>query len=373
MTLSDATPPAERAPAAETGAGEAAVYGALDMGTSSCRLLVAEPRRHPQGCDSHGRNSGAPGLPFRVIDAYSRVVGLGEGLKTSRELSPAAMDRAIAALKVCAGKLRRRRVRHLRAVATEACRRADNGGQFCDRVERETGIGIEVISRAEEAQLALTGCQPLLDPARRHALVVDIGGGSTQISWLEQVPGGQEGQRAALRAWHSIPFGVVGVSEGFADGAIAGQAFESLVAELAAALAPFERAHGLGAKAAAGEVQMLGMSGTATILAGVHQGLRRYRRDLVDGRRLPRETVLSLTRRIAGMSYRERAGDPSIGRARARYVGGGCAILEAICGTWPVDELTVADRGLREGILHGLMAANGARGAASPPGQSRAP
>ncbi len=346
------------------------VYGALDMGTSSCRLLVAEPRRRdPQACNAQG-----PGAPFRVIDAYSRVVGLGEGLRTSRELSQAAMDRAIAALKVCAGKLRRRRVRHLRAVATEACRRAQNGGQFCARVERETGIGIEVISRAEEAQLALSGCQSLLDPARRHALVVDIGGGSTQISWLERVPGGADpaGQKAVLRAWHSIPYGVVGVSEGFADGAIAGEAFDRLVAELAAALEPFERAHGLSAKAAAGEIQMLGMSGTATILAGVHQGLRRYRRDLVDGRKLSRQTVLTLTRRIAGMSCRERAGDPSIGRARARYVGGGCAILEAICATWPVDELTVADRGLREGILHGLMAADGARGA-PPSGRRKAP
>jgi len=317
------------------------VYAALDLGTNNCRLLVARPARGG----------------FQVIDAYSRIVCLGEGLSASGCLSEPAMERSLAALATCAGKLRRRRVTQLRAVATEACRRAANRGDFLLRVRATTGIDLEIISGNEEANLALAGCAPLLDRRKRHALVFDIGGGSTQVSWLE-LPAGDAagaGGRPALRSWHSVPVGVVSLSEAFGGRVVSARDYGGMVAEVAAALGPFEARHRLADLAAGGEMQMLGTSGTVTTLAGIHKRLRRYKRSRVDGAYLSFATISDLSRKIAAMSHQERARVPCIGRQRADLVVAGCAILEAILQSWPVPALRVADRGLREGMLHGLM------------------
>jgi exopolyphosphatase/guanosine-5'-triphosphate,3'-diphosphate pyrophosphatase len=317
------------------------VYAALDLGTNSCRLLLARPARDG----------------FRVIEAYSRIVRLGEGLSASGRLSEAAMTRSLAALSTCAGKLRRRRVTRLRAVATEACRRAANGEAFLERVREETGLGLEIISNSEEANLAHAGCAPLLDPHQRHALIFDIGGGSTELSRLELSVDGTANRRpaTALRDWHSASIGVVTLSEAFGGREVSAETYRRMVAEATAALAPFEARHGLADLAVRSRMQMLGTSGTATTLAGVHKRLPRYDRSRVDGAYLRLGTVRALCRRLARMSYRERVALPCVGRERADLVVAGCAILEAICRTWPVGRLRVADRGLREGILFNLM------------------
>ena len=328
-------------------AGRGEVYGALDLGTNNCRLLVARPA--------------AKG--FRVIDAYSRIVCLGEGLSASGRLSESAMARSLSALAICAGKIRRRRVTRLRAVATEACRRAANRGDFLARVRADTGIELEIISGSEEANLALAGCAPLLDPDRRHALIFDIGGGSTQVSWLELPAGaGSRGcaPRPALSGWHSVPVGVVTLSEAFGGREVSRCAYDRMIREMAAALAPFEARHRLAGLAADGEMQMLGTSGTVTTLTGIHKRLPRYNRSRVDGAYLDFATIGALSRRIAAMSHHERVRQPCIGRQRASLVVAGCAILEAICRTWPVGRLRVADRGLREGILFNLMRSSAA-------------
>ena len=329
-----------------------AVYAALDLGTNNCRLLVARPAR--QG--------------FRVIDAFSRIVRLGEGLNESGCLSREAQARALGALHICAGKIRRRRVTHLRAVATEACRRADNCDGFLNRVRRETGIGLEIISNDEEANLAFRGCVPLLDPAIAHALVFDIGGGSTEIAFmnLETAAGGSDGEaERGLRGWHSIPTGVVTLAERHGGEHIAEGAYDAMVGEVCEALDPFESRQDIRRLATRGDLQMLGTSGTVTTLAGVHQCLKRYDRARVDGSYLDFETVQRLSREIAAMSYEARRAHPCIGRERADLVVAGCAILEAVCRMWPVGRLRVADRGLREGMLHTMMAAaQGAQGRA---------
>ena len=335
------------------------VYAALDLGTNNCRLLVARPARHG----------------FRVIDAFSRIVRLGEGLNESGRLSKAAQARALGALHVCSGKIRRRRVSHLRAVATEACRRAENCDAFLDRVRRETGIGLEIISNDEEASLAFRGCVPLLDPAIAHALVFDIGGGSTEIAFMNLEPAAREpdapatdGARAAargLRGWHSIGLGVVTLAERHGGEHIAAGAYDAMVEEVCGALDPFEARQDIRRLVARGDLQMLGTSGTVTTLAGVHQCLKRYDRARVDGSYLDFETVQRLSREIAAMSYEARRAHPCIGRERADLVVAGCAILEAVCRMWPVGRLRVADRGLREGMLHTMMAAaQGAQGRA---------
>ncbi len=314
----------------------APTFAALDLGTNNCRLLVATP---------------APG-GFRVVDAFSRIVRLGEGMGTSGVLSEAAMERTIDALKVCAAKIRRQGVARARMVATEACRRADNCQDFVDRTRRATGLELEIITSGEEARLSLTGCAPLLDASRPWALVFDIGGGSTELSWARLVEG-----RPEVAGCISLPLGVVTLGERFPHGCPKGYA--DMVAEVSALLDPFDAEHGISATLAGGGVQMLGSSGTVTTLAGVHLDLPRYDRNQVDGYRLAFEAIEAVTRRIAAMPIGERERHPCIGRERADLVLAGCAILEAICRRWPVGMVRVADRGVREGILLALMAEEG--------------
>lgn len=311
------------------------VLAALDLGTNNCRLLVARP------ADRGG---------FRVIDAFSRIVRLGEGVGASGELTDAAIERTLEALKVCGSKMRRRHVTRFRAVATEACRRARNGPEFLARVEQETGIPLEVISSSEEAGLALAGCGPLLDPTVPGALVFDIGGGSTELAWSRR----EDGDGAA--AVTSIPIGVVTLAETYGGDRYDAGVYERMVGDVAAWLAAYEREHAIAAEVAAGRVQIIGTSGTVTTLAGVHLDLPRYVRDRVDGLFLDVADTLAIGRRLAGQSFEARAAHPCIGRERADLVVAGCAILEAICRQWPVARMRVADRGVREGILFGLIA-----------------
>ncbi len=318
-------------------------YAAIDLGTNNCRLLVAE----------HTADG------FRVVDAFSRIVRLGEGLARDGTLSEAAMNRAIGALKVCADKLERHRIIHQRAVATEACRRACNADAFRRRVQAETGIALQVIPQDEEARLALTGCAPLLDPATPNALVFDIGGGSTEIIWLRGDPSRPgDGRRApghGITAWYSMPVGVVSLAERYGSTPPDAAAYEAMVAEVAASLQELAQRHAIVDVFAAGCMQMIGTSGTVTTLTGVYQDLARYDRRRVDGCFLGFDTVRAVSRRIAAMSHAERCAHPCIGRERADFVVPGCAILEAICRIWPVGRLRVADRGLREGMLLQMM------------------
>ena len=344
------------------GGQEGPSYGALDLGTNNCRLLIAQPLARRE---DRRRVDG-----FRVVDAFSRIVRLGQGVDASGRLSDEAMTRALSALSICARKLKRRGLARYRAVATEACRRAENYSEFLGRVERETGLALEVISQDEESDLAAHGCAPLMDPAVPDVVVFDIGGGSTQVSWLRQQPqkpcavagnGAGAVGRLCRQAWCSLPIGVVTLAERYGGHDITPDTYSAMRAEVAAALAPFEKRHGLASLAERGCLQMLGTSGTVTTLAGMHQKLPRYDRSQVDGCFLGIDTVKRLSTRVAAMTYEERLQQPCIGGQRADLVVAGCAILEALCGTWPVARLRVADRGLREGILVSLMDQSGIR------------
>ncbi len=312
------------------------ICAALDLGTNNCRLLVA--RRRGDG--------------FHVIDAFSRIVRLGEGLAATGRLSEPAMARTIAALRICAAKVARSGAGRARYVATEACRRAANCAEFVERVRCETGIRIEIISSDEEARLVVAGCAPLLDPAVPRALVFDIGGGSTEIAWLSLGEGGREAPR--LLGFVSVPQGVVTLADRYGGRAVTPEIYAAMVEEMRAAIAPFEAQHEIAARVAAGEVQLLGSSGTVTTLAGVHLDLPRYDRNRVDGTLLGFDDILSASRRLGTLSWEGRAAHPCIGDERADLVLAGCAILEAICLAWPVGKLVVADRGVREGILLGF-------------------
>ena len=317
---------------------QAEFCAALDLGTNNCRLLVARPA--PDG--------------FRIVDAFSRVVQLGAGVEETGRLSEAAIRRAIDALKVCAGKIRKRDVRQGRYVATAACRKAENCGTFLDQVKRETGLGIEIITAEEEARLTLAGCGPLLDGDAPRALVFDIGGGSTEVLWLEI-----NGSRPELIDWISLPLGVVTLTERHGQGPFIPEAYRSIVDAVLERLQPFCEQHDIARHVRISGVQMLGSSGTVTTLAGLSQDLPRYDRSRVDGSFLDFETVHRLAGMLSAMGALDRAAHPCIGRDRADMMAAGCAILEAICQRWPVGRLRVADRGVREGILVDLMGRNG--------------
>jgi exopolyphosphatase/guanosine-5'-triphosphate,3'-diphosphate pyrophosphatase len=335
--------PIERrgAPADADRAERARCYGALDLGTNNCRLLIATPAR---------------GGGFRIVEAFSRIVRLGEGLSKTGELQPEAMERAIAALRVCADKVRRRQVVRLRAVATQACRSASNGQAFIDRVERETGLQLTVISPDEEARLSVAGCTNLLDPEAEAALVIDVGGGSTELSWVTIDAQNPPRVRADLKAWLSIPIGVVTLAERFPEPTDNKDAwYDAMVAAISEEIAAFRRADGLRPVFDAGRAHMVGTSGAITSLAGLHLGLPKYERARVDGLWMSADECRAAAARLIGVDAATRAAEPCIGKDRADLVLAGAAILQAVQDLWPCERVRVADRGLREGMLISLM------------------
>ena len=313
-----------------------ATYAALDLGTNNCRLLIARPAQHG----------------FRVVDAFSRIVRLGEGLGASSRLGEAAMDRAVDALKICSSKMAHRGVTRARLVTTEACRAATNGLDFVRRVSAEAGLALEIIDQRTEASLAVSGCAALVDPKAESAIVFDIGGGSTEIIWL----GGRGEARdpaARIREWASLPIGVVTVAERYGGVEVGRALFERMVGDCAQALEPFAKKAAAAGKAPG--FHLLGTSGTVTTVAGIHLGLPRYDRREVDGLWMRQEDVLAVIDRLIGMDYAARAANACIGRDRADLVLAGCAIFEAIRRAFPSERVRIADRGLREGILLRMM------------------
>ncbi|MCV6601776.1 MAG: exopolyphosphatase [Cohaesibacter sp.] len=338
------------------------VYAALDLGTNNCRLLVAEP---------HGQS-------FRVVDSFSRIVRLGEGLSQTGRLSNEAQERAIAALKICKSKLAYRRVKRFRLIATEACRRALNGGTFLHRVYKETGLKLEIVNRETEARLAVAGCASLVHPEAEGVVLFDIGGGSSEIVWLDldkiaeeekqPLPGEKRNRQTRramrrlserMRCWTSLQVGVVTLSEKHGGHIVTKEHFEAMVAEVREMLHEFDEREALAHAIQNKHIHMLGTSGTVTTLAGVHLGLERYDRKQVDGTWLSAQEVRSMIARVLEMDFEERIANPCIGQDRADLVLAGCAILEAFHREWPCPQLRVADRGLREGILMEMMLDDG--------------
>jgi exopolyphosphatase / guanosine-5'-triphosphate,3'-diphosphate pyrophosphatase len=318
------------------------VYAALDLGTNNCRLLIACPS----------------GDGFRVVDSFSRIIRLGEGISATGCISEAAIDRAIAALSICRDKIQSRRAQRLRLIATEACRAASNASGFRDRVAAETGIQLEVIDRETEAALAVVGCSPLLDPRGRGAILFDIGGGSTELVRIERDPD-EKNPEPRTKAWMSIPLGVVTLAELFGGRDVTPEIYARMVEAVARHVAPFAALHG-------GEIHdmhLLGTSGTVTTLAGIHLNLQRYDRRRVDGIWMDNAEISATIARLLEMSYQERANNNCISVDRADLVLAGCAILDAIRQAFPLPRLRVADRGLREGMLVEMMREDGALGA----------
>jgi exopolyphosphatase/guanosine-5'-triphosphate,3'-diphosphate pyrophosphatase len=317
-----------------------ATYAALDLGTNNCRLLVARPS--------------ADG--FRVVDAFSRIIRLGEGLSASGQLSDAAIARAIDALSICRDKMKNKGATRARLIATEACRSAGNGEAFRSRVARDVGLDLEIIDRETEACLAATGCTPLMDPQADSVLLFDIGGGSSELVRLDRPHGGDRGPPPPrIRGWISLAHGVVTLAERHGGEHVTREVYEAMVAEVASLIEPFSAKYGSDIE----NLHLLGTSGTVTTIAGVHLDLRRYDRSRVDGCWMSADEIDCVVERLLAMDYRQRKESPCIGPERADLVMAGCAILEAIRRAFPVDRLRVADRGLREGMLVQMMRDDG--------------
>ena len=318
------------------------VYAALDLGTNNCRLLIARP---------HEKS-------FRVLDGFTRIVRLGEGLSATGRLSDAAMERTIEALRQCRNKLREHDPARMRLIATEACRSAANGAEFIARVKAELGMDLEIVDRQTEASLAVTGCADLIEEHSDGALMFDIGGGSSELAWLDfrgGRPRRQGRMAASIRSWQSLPVGVVSIAERFGGVDVTAEIFEAMVAYVSTYLRDFKGRGKLKQMIAEHPVHLIGTSGTVTTLAGLHLGLERYERQKVDGLWMSRTEVDATMKALLAMPFDRRVGHPCIGRDRADLVLPGCAIFEAIRREWPTDRVRVADRGLREGILISLM------------------
>ncbi|GGB12008.1 Ppx/GppA phosphatase family protein [Allosediminivita pacifica] len=336
-----------------------ALYAALDLGTNSCRMLIAQPK----------------GSQFHVVDSFSKSVQLGQGLERHGRLSRASMARAVSAIRVCGQKINRHKVTRMRLVATEACRRAQNARDFIRHVRRETGLKLEIIQPEEEARLAVISCAPLVSTKTEQLLVVDIGGGSTELVWIDlsRVPM-RDRPRAIMRLhagfhppdtpfptakvvdWISVPLGVATLRDQFSDVeddaaryALMSWFFEENLAEFA----PYKD------EQAREGFQIVGTSGTVTTVAASHLGLKRYDRTKVDGLRMTSDQIEAVIQRYLELGPEGRRRDPRIGTDRHALIMSGSAILQALLRLWPTDRLSVADRGLREGLLYAQMSADG--------------
>ncbi len=315
---------------------EPCLYAALDLGTNNCRLLIARP--------------GLSG--FRIVDSYSRIVRLGEGLAATGRLSEGAILRTIETLKVCATRLGERAIRNRRLIATEACRAASNGEEFMERVFRETGLRLEIVERQVEAELAAAGCAVLMAKTAESVILFDIGGGSTEVVWLAADRYGTSiGQR--IRQWISLPVGVVTLAETYGGIDVTPQIYETMVSEVTRVMQPFVAS--IDVKRLGHNFHLLGTSGTVTTIAAVHLGLPRYERKHVDGLWMTTGEAETVIRDLMAMPHDERAKNPCIGADRADLVLAGCAIYEAVAKAFPAEKIRIADRGLREGILMQLM------------------
>jgi exopolyphosphatase/guanosine-5'-triphosphate,3'-diphosphate pyrophosphatase len=330
--------------AEENAARAGATYAALDLGTNNCRLLVARPA----------------GDGFRVVDAFSRIIRLGEGMSASGRLSEAAISRAVEALAICRDKMKNRAVARTRLIATEACRSAENGEHFRTRIAEEVGLELEIVDRETEATLAASGCTPLFDPNADGVILFDIGGGSSELVLLGPSHSTRRGPPLPnILGWTSIPVGVVTLAERHGGLAVTREIYETMTAEVTAFVAPFAAEHKIPRLEG---IHLLGTSGTVTTLAGIHLELKRYERRHVDGCWMSDNEVSAVVERLLAMNHQELVANPCIGAERADLVLAGCAILEAIRRAFPCRRLRVADRGLREGMLVQMMRADGVWG-----------
>lgn len=303
---------------------------AVDLGSNTCRLIISEVFS-----DGTRKN----------LEIFSRMVRLAENLSHSESLEPAAMERAISVLKTCSRKIKDYQPSHIRCVATEACRRSSNSDFFRRSVKQKTSLKLEVISSEEEAELCLRGCEELLDPTIPYGIVFDIGGGSSEVMWVKVNPDNQ----GELLEFISLPFGVVGLSETY--GTYTGMVFEDIGHAIQQTLKEMKAYNEIQSLIKAKQVQMIGCSGTATTIAALKLELEAYDRQMIDGAIIKRKDIEKIKYMLWDMSPAERVAHPCIGPGRSDLVVPGLSIFAGIYDAFPVQDMCVADRGVRDGVI----------------------
>ena len=333
------------------------IIAAIDLGTNSCRLLVA--RVNVAGIRTNYFRSRPKPVAWKVIDSFAKVVRLGEGMYSHDELSHDAIERTMEALSICRKKLDKYNMHSMRAVATEACRRATNKEVLVNRAREELGLNLEVICAEEEARLALKGCSAILDSRIPYGIVFDIGGGSTEVILVRLK---RENKRSPGYAVPfdvidsiSIPYGVVTTTEAVDLADNQEYVHKMLHEKITDMLSEFVSKNKIIELIKNNEIQVAGSSGTVTTLAAYHLGLAQYERRLVDGMTISYEDLHIVIEKIFAMDKQGSLEESTVGFGRADYVLTGSVILKALCEVIPAKTMRIADRGVREGILIDLM------------------
>ena len=296
----------------------------IDCGTNTIKLLVAD--LDPEA-----------GELTELVRA-ARMVRLGQGVDASRELHPDALERVFAAVEEYAALLREHDVTRTRFCATSAVRDATNRQVFVDGVRERIGVEPEVLPGAEEARLSYAGATRGLREVPAPVLVVDIGGGSTELVL---------GDGADVEAAHSLDIGSVRLTERFlADDPPTPAQRAALLGAVDDALDTLPE-HGVDLSRAR---SVVAVSGTGLTVAAAVLDLPELSRELVDRATVSVEGVHAAAERLAGLTVAERRDLPFMHPGRADVIGAGALILDRVLARVPADELTVSVSDILDGI-----------------------
>jgi len=296
---------------------------AIDCGTNSIHMIVVRIR---------------PDLSFEVIDREKEMVRLGSGGLDGKALTAEAMTAALQALSRFRRLAESHQVEEILAAATSAVREAANGGEFLTAVERETGIKPQVISGTEEARLIHLAAVYGVDVAGASAVVVDIGGGSVEIT---------HGSGTSLRVTKSFKLGVIRLTERFArTDPLSGRDERKLVSHIEDELSRYLRDI-----RSAGFDRVIGTSGTILSLGTVASTERRRANDEIRNLRVPAKQIHRLRKELVGRSISERMKLPGLDPRRADLIVSGAVLLDTVLQQLGATEITLCDLALREGLV----------------------
>jgi exopolyphosphatase / guanosine-5'-triphosphate,3'-diphosphate pyrophosphatase len=295
----------------------------VDIGTLTCRLLIADL---------------LPGGQLREVRSDRRILRLGEGVDQTKQLSVTAMDRVLQCLKEWRELIDIAQVDAVAVVATSAVRDAENRDEFLDRVKREAGFEVELISGEEEAGRTMLGIRSGLPTGVTKVLALDIGGGSTEF--ILDCPG----QPSIVR---SINIGVVRLCERLlhhdppTDGEVR-QAREWIARETKAAVAGMDSYH---------TSTFVGTAGTVTSLAAMAQKLPTYEPTRIHNYQLQLTTIQDLEQTLLSRKKTDRAGLPGLESGREEVIAAGVIIIRTVMETLGMGSCLVSGLGLREGVV----------------------
>jgi exopolyphosphatase/guanosine-5'-triphosphate,3'-diphosphate pyrophosphatase len=331
---------------------------AIDCGTNSIRLLIADINSTADGIErtvSSPGGSAVPPSPLTDVAREMRIVRLGEGVDRTGRLSEAALDRTMTALREYAGLIRAAEPEAIRMVATSATRDAANSGEFTDRVVAVLGVAPDVISGDAEARLSFTGATRELAGTALAAdgacpppyLVTDIGGGSTEF-----VVGGPGAAGPGGEVFgRSVNIGCVRLTERHLH------ADPPRPAEIADTTADIDAALDQAATSVpvAKAVTLVGLAGSVTTVAAIALGLRGYDSARIHHSRVPAERVHEIAVDLLGMTRAERAAIPVMHPGRVDVIGAGALILDRIMFRFGFAEVLVSEHDILDGIAWSLV------------------